>query len=51
MLRRIQVLSWFGKNVHTEVTKQYAPLVVSATIAAAEEYINGRPPLAPRALQ
>ena len=40
MMRRIQVLSWFGRNRGSPLVLQYAPVVVPATVAAAEGYLR-----------
>lgn len=40
MMRRIQVLSWFGRNRGSPLVVEYAPIVVPATVAAAESYLR-----------
>lgn len=40
MMRRIQVLSWFGRNLGSPLALEYAPFVVPATVAAAESYLR-----------
>lgn len=40
MMRRIQVLSWFGRNFGSSLAREYAPVVVPATVAAAEGYLR-----------
>lgn len=40
MMRRIQVLSWFGRNPGSPLTLEYAPVVVPATVAAAQSYLR-----------
>lgn len=40
MMRRIQVLSWFGRNLGSPLVSEYAPVVAPATVAAAESYLR-----------
>lgn len=40
MMRRLQVLSWFGRNLGSPLVPEYAPVVVPATVAAAESYLR-----------
>jgi Ser/Thr protein kinase RdoA (MazF antagonist) len=40
MMRRIQVLSWFGRNIGSPLVLEYAPVVVPATVAAGESYLR-----------
>jgi Ser/Thr protein kinase RdoA (MazF antagonist) len=47
VLRRLQVLGWLGSRPQSEVTLQLAPVYVPATVAAAEEFLMGRPRLRP----
>lgn len=44
MLRRIQVLSWFGSHPHADLTREMAPTVTAATLDAARAYASGHPP-------
>lgn len=46
MLRRLQVVSWFGSHADTDVARRYGPVAVPATVAAGEDYLSGRPRLA-----
>jgi Ser/Thr protein kinase RdoA (MazF antagonist) len=39
MMRRLQVLSWFGRNLGSALVREYSPVVVPATVAAAESYL------------
>ena len=47
ILRRLQVLGWLGSRPQSEVTLQLARAYVPATVAAAEEFLMGRPRLRP----
>jgi Ser/Thr protein kinase RdoA (MazF antagonist) len=40
MLRRLQVLSWFGRNPGSTLVLEYSPVVVPATVAAAASYLR-----------
>ncbi len=40
MMRRLQVLSWFGRNLGSTLVLEYSPVVVPATVAAAESYLR-----------
>ena len=40
MMRRLQVLSWFGRNLGSALVLEHAPVVVPATVAAAESYLR-----------
>lgn len=40
MMRRLQVLSWFGRNLGSALVLEYSPVVVPATVAAAESYLR-----------
>jgi Ser/Thr protein kinase RdoA (MazF antagonist) len=48
MMRRLQVLGWLGSRSGSALAAEYAPSYVPATVAAAEDYLAGRPRLAPR---
>jgi Ser/Thr protein kinase RdoA (MazF antagonist) len=47
MMRRLQVLGWLGSRSDSALAMEYAPTYVPATVAAADEYLSGRPRLAP----
>jgi Ser/Thr protein kinase RdoA (MazF antagonist) len=47
VLRRLQVLGWFGSRPESDVTVQLAPAYIPATVVAAEEFLMGRPRLRP----
>jgi Ser/Thr protein kinase RdoA (MazF antagonist) len=49
MMRRLQVLGWFGSRSDSELAREYASAYVPATVAAADDYLRGHPRLAPRA--
>jgi Ser/Thr protein kinase RdoA (MazF antagonist) len=40
MMRRLQVLSWFGRNLGSALVLEYSPAVVPATVAAADSYLR-----------
>jgi Ser/Thr protein kinase RdoA (MazF antagonist) len=40
MMRRLQVLSWFGRNLGSALALEHSPVVVPATVAAAESYLR-----------
>jgi Ser/Thr protein kinase RdoA (MazF antagonist) len=40
MMRRLQVLSWFGRNPGSALVREHAPVVVPATVTAAESYLR-----------
>lgn len=40
MMRRLQVLSWFGRNRGSALVREYSPAVVPATVAAADSYLR-----------
>jgi Ser/Thr protein kinase RdoA (MazF antagonist) len=40
MMRRLQVLSWFGRNLQSALVLEYSPVVVPATVAAAASYLR-----------
>jgi Ser/Thr protein kinase RdoA (MazF antagonist) len=40
MMRRLQVLSWFGRNLGSALVVEHSPVVVPATVAAAESYLR-----------
>jgi Ser/Thr protein kinase RdoA (MazF antagonist) len=40
MMRRLQVLSWFGRNLGSALVLEYSPVVVPATVAAAASYLR-----------
>jgi Ser/Thr protein kinase RdoA (MazF antagonist) len=40
MMRRLQVLSWFGRNLGSTLVLEYSPVVVPATVAAADSYLR-----------
>jgi Ser/Thr protein kinase RdoA (MazF antagonist) len=45
MMRRLQVLGWLGSRHDSELAREYAPIYVPATVAAADNYLSGRPSL------
>jgi Ser/Thr protein kinase RdoA (MazF antagonist) len=47
MMRRLQVLSWFGSRAQSELAQQWASAYVPATIASADDFLSGRPRLRP----
>jgi Ser/Thr protein kinase RdoA (MazF antagonist) len=47
MMRRMQVLGWLGSRSHTKLAQEVSPWYVPATVAAAEDYLSGRPRLCP----
>jgi len=40
MMRRLQVLSWFGRNLRSAIVLEHSAVVVPATVAAAEGYLR-----------
>lgn len=40
MMRRLQVLSWFGRNPGSALVREYSPVVIPATVTAAESYLR-----------
>jgi Ser/Thr protein kinase RdoA (MazF antagonist) len=40
MMRRLQVLSWFGRNLGSALVLEHSPVVVPATVMAAESYLR-----------
>ena len=42
MLRRLQVLGWFGSRPEAQLTREHAPTYVPATVVAATEFLSGR---------
>jgi Ser/Thr protein kinase RdoA (MazF antagonist) len=40
MMRRLQVLSWFGRNRGSVLVREHSPVVVPATVRAAESYLG-----------
>jgi Ser/Thr protein kinase RdoA (MazF antagonist) len=48
MLRRLQVLAWFGSRRESEVTRKWAPQYTPATVNAAHDYLRGKPRLSVR---
>jgi Ser/Thr protein kinase RdoA (MazF antagonist) len=40
MMRRLQVLSWFGRNLGSALVLEHSPVVVPATVAAADSYLR-----------
>lgn len=40
MMRRLQVLSWFGRNLGSTLVLEHSPVVVPATVTAAERYLR-----------
>ena len=40
MMRRLQVLSWFGRNLGAALVLEHSPVVVPATVAAAASYLR-----------
>ena len=40
MMRRLQVLSWFGRNLGSALVLEHSPVVVPATVAAAASYLR-----------
>ncbi len=45
MMRRLQVLAWFGSRRESDVARNWAPQYVPATIVAAQNYLQGKPTL------
>jgi len=43
MMRRIQVLSWFAGHAEPQLTAEYLPIVLPATIAAGARYLRAGP--------
>jgi Ser/Thr protein kinase RdoA (MazF antagonist) len=48
MLRRLQVLAWFGSRRGSEVTQKWAPQYAPATVNAGQDYLAGSPQLSVR---
>jgi Ser/Thr protein kinase RdoA (MazF antagonist) len=40
MMRRLQVLSWFGRNPGSALVREHSSVVVPATVTAAESYLR-----------
>jgi Ser/Thr protein kinase RdoA (MazF antagonist) len=47
MLRRIQVLAWFGSHADTDLAREYGPGAIAATIVAADQFERGLSPFKP----
>jgi Ser/Thr protein kinase RdoA (MazF antagonist) len=47
MMRRLQILSWFGSRAESELAQQWVSEYVPGAVSAAEDYLSGRPRLRP----